>query len=119
MRIINESVYRTSDLRIFCTHAVNAMGCQHDKLIVFLNSGVGRTTGCAEVGPSPQGGREADKMVIEIASPGRLRIPHLAKILQHELLHTMGVTHARMTRAEYWSLGPCPEWARTLKVRTK
>jgi hypothetical protein len=122
--IVNHTRYSTQDLKVLLTRACAWMGCQKNKVFVLLPSTNGTTRGCAEVGPSQlvyayssPGRRESRKIAIEIAPPSRFTISRLAKIAEHEILHTMGVTHAKMTKAAYWSLGPLPEWARGLRVR--
>jgi hypothetical protein len=68
-----------------------------------------RTRGCAVVG-----GKD---VVIAVAPPSRFYKKKLARIVEHELLHTKGKEHDDMTEEELWSEGPEPSWSRGKKVR--
>ena len=117
MKIVNRSHYNTRDLTRLLKKACEAMACRDDKVFVILPSKARYTRGCAEVGPSPYGGRESTGVAIEIASPSRFSFRKFGRIVQHELLHTLGIEHEYMTREEYWSFGPMPDWCMGERLR--
>jgi hypothetical protein len=77
--------------------------------------------GCANVGKSTRRRDEESRIVIAIAQPARLAAPggmrRLARVVEHELLHTQGLDHEDMSEKDLYSLGPLPEWAYGKRLR--
>jgi hypothetical protein len=57
--------------------------------------------------------------VIAISSPHAFSQRRLARLFEHEVLHTKGYQHEDMSKDDKWSLGPVPNWADGLKIRYK
>lgn len=75
-----------------------------------------RSRGCAEVGG--QGNRkEGIAVVISMAPPSRFCLRRLAKLFEHEIGHSHGLVHEKMSHDMLWSLGPVPEWAKGTRIR--
>lgn len=41
----------------------------------------------------------------------------LARVFEHEVVHTKGLDHEHMPERVLWSLGPVPKWAEGVKLR--
>lgn len=108
------TAYTSSSLRAFFEAGCAYHGVHNVKLVCVPSPG--RTRGCATIEPG------VNEVVIQIASPSRLSLKKLARLFEHELLHTRGMVHEQMSEEDYWSQGPEPFWARgrslTLKKRT-
>ena len=90
------------------------------KNIVVVSSPI-YSRGCANVGSSTNKRDEESQIVIAIAQPARLSAPggmrRLARVVEHELLHTQGLDHEDMTEHDLYSLGPLPAWAYGKRIR--
>lgn len=73
-----------------------------------------RSRGCAEIGDRRGEGRA---IVIAIASPSHFSMRRLARVFEHEVVHTKGLDHEHMPERVLWSLGPVPKWAEGVKLR--
>jgi hypothetical protein len=119
IRVDNRTGYDTADLERFFAKGLWAMGCKRDKFIKVLPTN-GDSRGIAYVGrchTAQRGACEARSIVLMLPAPERLSVRRLARLFEHEVLHTLGKSHEQMTKAEYWSQGGVPGWARGMKVR--
>jgi hypothetical protein len=115
----NRSGYDTADLRRFFLKGLRSLGVRERKHIIVVASPV-RSRGCAEVGAGSgarPGRREGVAVVISIASPSHYSLRRLAKLFEHEVGHTHGLVHEKMSHDMLWSLGPVPRWAQGTKIR--
>ena len=97
----NHTGYVTADLERFFARGLHALGCKKDKIIsVKMTSGDSRGIAyvgqCAYPKPHPRG----------------LTIRRLARLFEHEVKHTLGLSHENMNEDEYWSRGQIPAWAK-------
>lgn len=115
-QLINNTGYNTSDLGRFVTAGLKALGAQGSKTIAFV-SAPQRSRGCAEVGSSKKQSGEEDQVVIALSPPHRFSMRRLARLFQHEIMHSRGFSHDEMNDNELMSLGPLPDWARNLRIR--
>ena len=108
----NRSGYDTADLRRFFLKGLRSLGVREKKHVIVV-AAPARSRGCAEVG----GKREGVAVVISIASPSNFSLRRLAKLFEHEVGHTHGLVHEKMTHEMLWSLGPVPAWAKGTQIR--
>lgn len=141
IKLTNKSHLRTGDLRVYFRAACRALGIKGSKHITVNASRSGYVTGRASLGKLVRIGPNSGYRRIEGFSV-RLSVPrkesHLprrkameggepeqtwraqvARVLEHELLHTLGVDHKDMTRAQMYSDGDEPDWSRGLALRAK
>ena len=111
----NHTGYVTADLERFFARGLHALGCKKDKIIsVKMTSGDSR--GIAYVGqcayPKQRGACEGKSIVLMLPHPRGLTIRRLARLFEHEVKHTLGLSHENMNEDEYWSRGQIPAWAK-------
>lgn len=80
-----------------------------DTLQFVITAAPQRSRGCAEVG-----GR---RISIAIASPSHFSLRRLARLLEHEVSHAMGLDHEDMPERLLYSTGPTPRWALGTRLR--
>lgn len=104
----NRSGWASRDLAKFFHRGLVAFKAKTPKHIIVTPSPI-RSRGCAQIG---QGGKEAEAIVIAIASPSHFDLRRLARLFEHEFAHTKGQYHEDMSHNVMWSLGPVPRWAK-------
>jgi hypothetical protein len=113
MRLRNYTGYDTRDLERFFRKGLKALGARLDKTVIVVSSPT-RSRGCAMVGTED---KEGTAIVIAVAPPSRFTLRRLARLWEHEVLHTLGFEHEMMTEEEMYSLGELPSWARGERIR--
>lgn len=93
-----------------------------DKAALSSRDPATRSRGIAYVGScsstsSPNEACEAKSIVLLVAPPAKMTLRRLARLFEHEVLHTLGKEHEQMTEKEYWSEGGVPSWARGCRIR--
>jgi hypothetical protein len=68
-----------------------------------------RSRGCADVG--------GNRVVMQVAPPSKFSKKKLARLFEHELLHTKGLEHSDMNHDQLWSGSSEPEWSKGSKLR--
>lgn len=91
---------------------MRSLGVKEPKHIIVV-SAPQRSRGCAEVGDK----REGVAIVISMGPPSRYSLRRLARLFEHEVGHTSGLVHEKMSHNMLWSLGPVPEWAKGSTIR--
>lgn len=121
LRIKNETRYSTRDLRRFFTAGLRALGASEEKWIKVRYSR-GSVAGLAEIGRDDRQGYRiwmlpdrpvaivtgSDGRVVRtpIAQMGASRLAAFASTFEHEIAHTLGISHREMSHApaggEWW-----------------
>jgi hypothetical protein len=118
LQLVNKSGYDTGDLRKFFLKGLRAMNITGSRTVIIV-AAPSRSRGCAEI---PTGGpgtvsKKREAIVIAIAPPHRFTMKRLARLFEHEALHSKGYQHEDMAHDDMWSLGPTPPWAEGAKIR--
>jgi len=92
-----------------------ACGVRGPKLVIFVPAPA-RSRGCAEIGRK---GREGEAIVFALSPPGRFRVKRFARLLEHEVAHTLGKEHHAMDERTLYSMGGVPDWAKGTTIRYK
>jgi hypothetical protein len=119
LTLMNRTAYHTPDLERLFARGLWAMGCRKSKVVRVLPTR-GDSHGEALVGSCSRRQRgmcEGTELNFHLPSPEKMTLRRLARLFEHEALHSLGKDHSEMTRSEYWSLGPVPRWARGARVR--
>lgn len=119
LKLVNETHYRTRDLRSFFITGLNALahGNWSYKYIEVVYGKRGGVWGCAWL---PTGLHPASSMRFAIPKdPEKLSLGSLARVLRHEFAHNLGLRHGEMDYDLKYCSGPDPEWIEGLQVRVK
>lgn len=138
MKLKNETVYNSDDLRALLSFLCAAHHCRKDKVIRIVYSrrggGIG---GWAHYGGKRKmrtgdAGNEAKMMCLALpgpsfpwprpAAPGehsreRATVEHLAQVFEHELVHNRGLSHREMAKDLLWCRQPVPLGTSNFEVR--
>lgn len=109
MKLINRTKYRSDDLRKLISAA-------HFR----MHAPVGKTVEVRQ-GRSRHHGRAALSggwMMISLPPPGHANVTEVARVLEHEIAHNLGVTHEEMDEAVKYCTQEVP-WANGLELRAK
>ena len=117
----NATAYRTDDLEAFARAGLRAMGVVDSKVVAFLPI---KPEDAATITGLGEWGETVDDVFVEGVYI-RLRLPpareldvaQAARVFEHEALHTLGVTHARMNAHQRNCTGPRPGWSVGLQLR--
>jgi hypothetical protein len=132
MNIINETNFRTDDLRRFIVSGLRAMGADVSRPTVFTikYSRGAHTTGWARY----DGSRVLLRLPADLDSGAEFRsnynrasrrdsdwtpLREAARVLEHEIAHTLGLKHRDMTTALRWCRAPWPTWVEGTTLRIK
>lgn len=111
MRIVNETKYRTEDIKRFLVLAHEAMGAPRDKKVRIVYSHCSQHWGCASYG-----GRWM-KLTLP-GDPAKVNGLEFARVIEHEIAHNLGIRHPEMDTLTRYCKQSVP-WAEGLALRVK
>lgn len=102
MRLINETDWRTADLRRFILAGIRAMGAEENKIVTVKYSRSARNLhgGWAFLGRDTQGAGflQGRRMMLSLPSdPAKLDLADFARTVEHEVGHQLGLRHKDMS----------------------
>jgi hypothetical protein len=124
LRVVNETSYRTEDLRTLIRACLRHCGASSERKVTVVYS---RRPRCSGTGQLPVGGEEGWRIRLRLSRPRyldaergrdeRWLLLSAARVLEHEVGHTLGLRHREMRRDLRKVVQDVP-WADGLRIRS-
>jgi hypothetical protein len=125
LRVVNETSYLTEDLRTLIRACLRHCGASSEREVAVVYS---RRPGCSGTGQYPFGGEEGWQIRLRLPRPRyldaergrdeRWLLLSAARVLEHEVGHTLGLNHREMRRDLRKVVQDVP-WADGLRIRLR